>query len=117
MSKGIHIFYKQIENKDEQLKYVYSGGDFSDAESLVRAYDGILVINKKALRKNSIMDTEYGVDWYMEKACAAGENSHNIKLSVNGKKCVDLFASKVFYKVFSIYKKDGVIDDINAIIY
>nr|WP_278679197.1 hypothetical protein [Clostridium paraputrificum] len=116
MSMGVHIFYKLIDQNNDEIRYAYSGGWFSDKEELVKAYDGILVINKNSLCKD-IDDREYGVDFYQEKGCSATEDSNNVQIKNDDGTTVDLFALKVITKVFRIYKETGKIEERNLVVY
>jgi len=110
MSRGVHIFYKLLDQNDNKIRYAYSGGDFSDKEELVKAYDGIVVMKRKSLEIKEIDEIEYGVDYYQEKRCAATEESHNIQINSEDGTIVDRFALKVVFKVFWTYKeKDAIV--------
>lgn len=116
MSRGVHIFYKLIEEKEGYLRYAYSGGDFSDKEELVRAYDGIVVIKKQSL-DIGIDKCKYGIDYYQERSCAATKESHNLQVDNGDGTSVDRFALKVIFKVFLTYEKTSTIKENDAIVY
>ena len=116
MSRGVHIFYKLIEEKEGYLRYAYLGGDFSDDKSLVFAYDGIVAIKMDSVGKD-IGDREYGIDCYQEKGCVAKENSHNNQIKDDDGTTVDLFALKVIPKIFRRYKETSEFEERGSIVY
>lgn len=116
MTMGVHIFYKLISQNNDEVKYAYSGGWFSDREELVKAYDGIVVIKRSALSKESD-DIKYGIDFYQEKGCSATDDSNNVQIKNEDGTTVDLFAIKVMSKVCRRYKETGIIEEKNSIVY
>lgn len=116
MSMGVHIFYKLIYKNNNIIRYGYSGGWFSDKTDLVRAYDGMVVINKATLYKE-IKSCVYGKDFYQEKGCSATDDSNNVQIEIEDGTTVDLFAIKVVTKVLRVYKETEVIEEKKSIVY
>lgn len=116
MTKGVHIFYKLINQDNDKIRYAYSGGWFSDREELVKAYDGIVAIKRSALSKETD-DIKYGIDFYQEKGCSTTDHSNNVQIKNEDGTTVDLFAIKVMSKVCRIYKKTGDIKEKDSIVY
>lgn len=116
MTMGVHIFYKLINRENDEIRYAYSGGWFSDSEGLVKAYDGIVEIKRSSLSKE-IDDVKYGIDFYQEKGCSATDESNNVQIKNEYGTTVDLFAIKVMSKVCRRYKETGSVEEKNSIVY
>lgn len=119
MSRGISIYYKLIDSTEDKVVYGYSGMNISYGydEKIAKAYDGRLVITKDALYNKEIDKIKWGIDYYTEKDCAAGEELDNHRLKVDEENSMQYFAVKALYKIFTQYKKNGVIDQDGAVIY